>query len=115
MRGRWDDWVAMAAGIGAAVSWAWHGMLGLGMVLMFLSGVLTVFAAMLSTTRPGMRQSEAAVLGLGLLMCCLPWLVGFTGVPAAAWTAWGLGGVIAVMGGIGLMRSGTAPRGLVVH
>ena len=43
--------------------------------------------------------------GIGVLLVLTPWLFGFTGNLAAAWTAWVAGVVIAVTGAVGLVRS----------
>ncbi|MEY9213710.1 SPW repeat protein [Thermobifida halotolerans] len=115
MRGRWDDWVALTAGVVASVSWVWHGLFGVGMVALFLVGVTTVFTAVISITRPGLIVSELILVVLGVLLFLTPWLVGFAGEPAAAWTAWILGAVIAAMGAVGVPRSGKSRRGLRPH
>ncbi len=92
MGGQWDNWVALAAGIVVGLSWVWHGLFGLGMVVLFLLGLATVLTAVLSLTRPGMLSSEAVLIGIGVLLVLTPWLFGFTGNLAAAWTAWVAGG-----------------------
>lgn len=112
MRGRWDDWVALAAGFVAGISWIWHGLFGLGMVVLFLIGVATVFTAVISVTRPGLIAGELILTGLGTLLFLTPWLLGFAGEPAAAWTAWILGAVIAAMGVVGIPQSGRSRGGL---
>ena len=105
MGGQWDNWVALAAGIVVGLSWVWHGLFGLGMIVLFLLGLATVLTAVLSLTRPGMLSSEAVLIGIGVLLVLTPWLFGFTGNLAAAWTAWVAGVVIAVTGAVGLVRS----------
>ncbi|RCV50528.1 SPW repeat protein [Marinitenerispora sediminis] len=115
MKGRWEDWVALVAGVVAMISWLWHGMLGYGMAAMFLLGILTVLAAVMSITRPGLIATEAATLVLGVLMFVTPWVLGFAGNPAAAWTAWIVGLVIAVMGAIGLPMSNVTHRRTIPH
>ncbi len=112
---RWDDWVALATGAAIAVSWIWHGMFGIGMVLLFLFGLATVFASVLSLTRPGMVSGEAVLVVVGALVFLTPWLVGFADKPAAAWTAWIGGAVIAAMGVVGLPLSRRRHGALVPH
>ena len=114
MRGRWDDWAAVAAGLAACVSWLWHGMLGTPMAALFLLGMLTLFAAVMSLTRPGLIATEAVVLVAGVLMFCTPWAFGFADDPAAAWTAWLLGAAIAVLGVVGL-PSAIGAHGRAAH
>ncbi|TQN30481.1 SPW repeat-containing protein [Haloactinospora alba] len=98
MRGHWQDWVAVAAGTAAVVSWSWHGMVGPAMAALFVLGVLTVFSGFLSVTHSGVFATEAAMVGLGVLMFLIPWLLDFTANPAAAWTSWVLGAAIALAG-----------------
>src|SRR5690606_36682223 len=52
MGGQWDNWVALAVGIVVGLSWVWHGLFGLGMVVLVLLGLATVLTAVLSLTRP---------------------------------------------------------------
>ncbi|CAM3884214.1 hypothetical protein GCM10009799_48030 [Nocardiopsis rhodophaea] len=108
--GRWEDWVAVAAGVAAAISFAWHGMVGAPMLALYLTGLLTVLAAVLSITRPGLIASEAVMIVLGAFMFLSPWLVGFADVAAGAWTAWILGVVIAAVGAVDLPMANRAHR-----
>lgn len=104
-RGRWDNWVAIAAAFALALSWTWHYLLGFPGGLMMVLGLITIMASTISITRPGAISSEAAVAGAGVLAFLLPWLLSFTGSTAAAATAWGLGAFIAVLGVIGLISA----------
>lgn len=104
-RGRWDNWVAIAAGLALALSWTWHYLLGFPGGFMMVLGIITIMASTISITRPGAVSSEAAVTGAGVLVFLLPWLLSFTGSTAAAATAWGLGAFIAVLGVIGLVSA----------
>ncbi|WP_026126071.1 SPW repeat protein [Nocardiopsis gilva] len=114
--GRWEDWVAVVAGVAAATSWVWHGMVGAPMLALYLTGLLTVLAAVMSITRPGLIASEAIMAVLGVFMFLTPWLVGFTDVTAGAWTAWILGFVIAAVGVVDLPMANTAHhRGSPTH
>ncbi|GAB3207808.1 SPW repeat domain-containing protein [Marinactinospora thermotolerans] len=114
-KGRWEDWVSLVAGLAAAVSWLWHGMTGVGTAAMFVIGVLVVLASVMSITRPGVIATEGATLLLGALLFITPWGLGFTDVPAAAWTAWLAGAVIAVVGLVGLPLSTTAHHRAIPH
>lgn len=110
MKGRWEDWAAIAVGLALASSWTWHGMLGPEMGALLLLGVGAVFAATMSITRPGAVSTELFQTGIGLLVFLSPWLMGFTGIPPAAWTAWILGAVLALVGGFGVVLAGRARR-----
>ncbi|GAA3722427.1 hypothetical protein HDA32_000857 [Spinactinospora alkalitolerans] len=115
MKGRWDDWGVVVAGVAAAVSWIWHGMLGIGAASMVLLGVLMVLTAVMSITRPGLITTEAVTLVLGVLMFLTPWLFGFADTAPAAWTGWVVGAVVVVMGLIGLPLSNAVHRRAVPH
>ncbi|MBB6173264.1 apolipoprotein N-acyltransferase [Nocardiopsis mwathae] len=110
IEGRWEDWVAVAAGVAAAVSWVWHGMVGAPMLALYLLGLFTLLAAVMAITRPGLIATEGIMVGLGVLMFLSPWLVGFTDVAAGAWTAWILGFVIAAIGVVDLPLATAAHR-----
>ena len=76
MGGQWDNWVALAAGIVVGLSWVWHGLFGLGMVVLFLLGLATVLTACPSPGRAFSVKRSSSASG-----CCWshPWLFGFTG------------------------------------
>ncbi len=115
MKGRWEDWVVVVAGAASAVSWVWHGMVGVGMAVLLILGVLSVLAAVISITRPGLIATEVVTLALGVLLFLSPWLLAFIGTMAAAWTAWTAGAVIAVMGIVSLPLANTGHRGAVTR
>jgi hypothetical protein len=102
---RWADLALVVVGLALAVSYVWHGMLGVGGGAMLLFGVGAIVAAILSLTRPGAVSSEIGAAVLGVLTFVLPWAVGFTDEPVAAWTAWILGAVMAGMGVYGLVMA----------
>ncbi|GAA1080081.1 SPW repeat domain-containing protein [Nocardiopsis composta] len=107
VKGRWQDWAAIAAGVLLAVSWIWHGMLGPQKAALFVLALLIVLAATMSITHPGMLAGEGFIFGLGALVFLSPWLTGFAGTnAAAAWTAWILGAVVMVAGAAGIVQVG---------
>ncbi len=105
LRGRWTDWVAMLAGLALGLSYIWHGMYGLGAGAMFVLGLCTIMASVMSITRPAGLASELSLLGIGVVVFALPLLLGFTGTATAAWTAWILGVVMIGLGAFGLLRA----------
>ncbi|MDT0302288.1 SPW repeat protein [Streptomonospora wellingtoniae] len=104
MRGtrRLADWTALIAGCAVVVSYAWHGMLGVGMAALFLVGILTVFLACLSIIHPELFVTEIALAVTGLLLIATPWLLSFTGNAPASWTAWICGTIAVVVGAANL-------------
>ncbi|WP_150239231.1 SPW repeat protein [Nocardiopsis quinghaiensis] len=109
-KGRWADWAAILAGLALALSWIWHGMYGFGGGAMLVLGLGVIVAAVVSITRPGALSGEAGILGIGVLTFVLPWVLGFTDLTAAAWTAWILGVGIAALGAFGLTRARQARK-----
>lgn len=109
-RGRWDNWATIAAGLALALSWVWHDMLGLSGGMLLALGLGIIMASVISITRPGALTSEAATAGLGVLAFLLPWIMGFTYVPVAAWSAWILGAAITALGVYGFMQAREARR-----
>ncbi|KOX12094.1 SPW repeat protein [Nocardiopsis sp. NRRL B-16309] len=107
---RWTDLALVAVGLALALSYLWHGMLGFGGGSMLVLGVAAIVAAILSLTRPGAVSSEIAAIAIGTLAFVLPWAVGFTQEPVAAWTAWILGAIIAGVGVYGLVMAVKARR-----
>jgi hypothetical protein len=49
------------------------------------------------TSRSGMATVDAAQLVAGLVLFAAPWVLGFTDTQAAAWNAWIVGAVIALV------------------
>lgn len=103
--GRWDNWLAVAAGLALAFSWIWHGMQGVSGGALVALGLVVIMTAVISITRPGALSSEAGLLGSGAVAFALPWLLGFTHIPVAAWSAWIIGGVIILLGVYGLLMA----------
>ncbi|PDP86844.1 hypothetical protein CQJ94_14595 [Glycomyces fuscus] len=109
-KGRWADWAAILAGLALGMSWIWHGMYGFGGGAMFVLGLGVIMASVVSITRPGALSSETGVLAIGVLVFVLPWLLGFADLTAAAWTAWILGAVVALLGAFGLLKASQARK-----
>lgn len=104
-RGRWDNWVTLAAGLALALSWVWHSMLGLSGGMLLALGLAVIMASVISIPRPGALSGVAAIAGLGVLAFLLPWIMGFTYAPVAAWSAWILGAAITALGVFGFMQA----------
>lgn len=96
---RWADWLALIAGTAVSVSHAWHGLLGIGMAMLFLLGVLLVFLACLAVIHPELFVTEAATAVTGLFLIATPWVFGFADTASAAMTAW-IAGAVAVVTGL---------------
>ncbi|GAB3487563.1 hypothetical protein [Nocardiopsis coralliicola] len=117
-KGRWTDWVALAAGVLLVIGWVWHGTGGAGGAFLFLAGMLIVLASIMSITRPQMMAGEGFVFAFGALAFLAPWMMALP--PAAAWTGWILGGaaMLAALAGVVQLarRAPGAPGGrLAAH
>ena len=90
---RWQDWITAALGVilfitpfvsgdtsQATASWTAY----IGGVLLFVFGGGMLLA-------PAVRNLEVFPLILGVLLFLAPWVLGFTGVTALAWSAWVIG------------------------
>ncbi|MFL1432628.1 MULTISPECIES: SPW repeat protein [unclassified Nocardiopsis] len=109
-KGRRADWVAIAAGLALGLSFVWHGMYGFSGGALFVLGLGVIMAAVISLTRPGALSGEIAVLAIGVLVFAMPWLLGYTHLPLAAWTAWIIGAGLAALGAYGLVQARQARR-----
>ncbi|GAA3774249.1 SPW repeat protein [Microbacterium kribbense] len=96
---RWQDWVAVAAGLYAALASIWTTpRTGASMSLMIVFGVLLIIAGLWSLYAPGSMSMEWIVAVLGALLFISPWIGVYAGNMAPAWTSWICGGVGVVTG-----------------
>lgn len=96
---RWQDWVALLAGLYAALSPIWTTTEDSATWTMVALGVLLALAAAWSIVRPDAVVSEWTHMGLGVLLVISPWVMSFTELTGLSWTAWATG-VIAVGTGL---------------
>lgn len=92
---RWQDWAAVAVGAYAVLSPIWTNTSTNATRTMVVLGAVTALAALWSLAMPDNIIPDGAVAVLGVAFFVAPWVVGFTGITAMAWTAWVLG-VLAV-------------------
>ncbi|WEG09338.1 SPW repeat protein [Microbacterium horticulturae] len=96
---RWQDWVAVAAGLYAALASIWTTpRTGTSMSLMIVFGVLMIAAGLWSLTAPGMVSMEWIVALFGALLFVSPWMGVYMHSMGPAWTSWICGGVGVVAG-----------------
>ncbi|WP_113717335.1 SPW repeat protein [Arthrobacter dokdonensis] len=94
---RWQDYVAIIAGLYAALSTIWTTQQGSSMVLMIGFGVLLIIAGVWNLMSPGTPAVEWAQAVLGALLFISPWIGGYSGRMGAAWTSWIAGGVALIV------------------
>ncbi|MGZ4437275.1 MAG: SPW repeat protein [Nocardioidaceae bacterium] len=107
---RWQDWVAVVAGAYAMVSPIWTNTTNKATWTMIILGVLTAAAALGSLAVPDNNLTDGAVAVLGVLFILSPWVMGFSGTTAMAWTAWIVGAVSLVVGALAWPESNRLHR-----
>jgi hypothetical protein len=65
----------------------------------YVGGVLLVLAGLLAAATNMVRTTEWIPVVLGVLLFISPWVLGFTGVGAIAWTAWIVGLLVVLAAG----------------
>jgi hypothetical protein len=94
---RWQDWVAVAAGLYAALATMWTAHAGASVALMIVLGVLLVISGLMNLARPGLVAIEWVQGVLGALLFISPWVGQYATATGAAWTSWICGGVAIVV------------------
>jgi hypothetical protein len=97
---RWQDWVAVVGGAYAILSPIWTSTTTKATWTMIVLGALTALAALSSLAIPDNVVSDGAVAVLGVLFFISPWVMGFSGTTAMAWTAWVVGVVMVAVGAL---------------
>lgn len=111
---RWQDYVALAAGVVLALTplWSYPGYGGAW--AMVVLGVLLAATSLWSLYDPGAMVSEYVHAALGVLMFVTPWVFGFADVRIAAFTTWVLG-VIAVAAGLAALPESKRAHRPIAH
>jgi hypothetical protein len=93
---RWQDYVAIAIGLYAALATLWTAQGGMSTVLMLVLGGLLVISGAINLAQPGMPAVEYAQAAVGLLLFLAPWFGAYATHTGAAWTSW-IGGALAAV------------------
>jgi len=96
---RWQDWVAVAAGLYVALSTIWTAHTGASVPLMLVLGVLLIAAGVWSLAMPGLVAMEWIHVALGVLLFISPWVGNYASSAGAAWTSW-IAGIVAIVVGL---------------
>lgn len=75
---RWQDYVAVIAGLFAALSTTWTTQQSGSMVMMIGCGVLLIASGVWNLMSPGQPVAEWVQMVLGALLFVSPWLAGYT-------------------------------------
>ncbi|WP_416418200.1 SPW repeat protein [Paenarthrobacter aromaticivorans] len=90
---KWQNWVAVAAGLYAALAPIWTPSDGKTTATLIVLGVLTVLAGLIDLAIPHLLSVEYAQGILGVLLFISPWVLAFTGLTGIALTAFVCGAV----------------------
>ena len=112
---RWQDWVGVVLGVLLFISpFVFGGMVSPGAEwTAFIGGALLTVIALVDLSNPANRAGEWTEGVLGVLLFIAPWVLGFTGLSAMAWSAW-IVGVLSVLLAGSVLFSGDAQRPAMV-
>ena len=102
---RWQDYVAVIAGMFAALSTLWTVQQDSSMVMMIGCGVLLMATGVWNLMSPWQPVAEWVQMILGAVLVLSPWFAGYTSLMGAAWTSWIAGGVAVIAGVMALQPS----------
>lgn len=94
---KWQNWVAVAAGLYAALSPIWTRTDAKTTTTLIVLGVLTIIAGLINLSVPRLESVETAQGILGILLFISPWVLAFTAMTGIAVTAWICGAVTIVV------------------
>jgi uncharacterized SAM-binding protein YcdF (DUF218 family) len=95
---RWQDGVALVAGVYALLSPLWTETSTTAMWSLIVLGALIAAASLAPLAGRTMDSMEYAHAGLGVLLFIAPWVFGYADLMGAAWTSWIVGVVTVVVG-----------------
>jgi uncharacterized membrane protein HdeD (DUF308 family) len=105
---RWQDWVEVVVGAVAALSPIWVTTSTAAMWTLIILGALIAIDGLVSLAQPGLVASEWVQMVLGVLLFISPWVMGFTAMSSASWSAWIIGALTLIAGGLSLPAANTA-------
>jgi uncharacterized membrane protein HdeD (DUF308 family) len=95
---RWQDWVAVAAGLYAVLSPIWTRSDAKTTSTAIVLGALIIIAGLVNLATPRRNAVEWIEAVLGALLFISPWVLSYTGMYGMAWTAWIVGAVTVIVG-----------------
>jgi SPW repeat len=108
---RWQDWVAVVAGVYAFLSPIWTHTETKATTTVVILGIVAAVVGLVSLAVPGAVALEWVEVVVGILMFISPWVIGFTAMSGMAWTAWIVGVVLVVVGLLALPQGNRVHRG----
>ena len=108
---RWQDWVAVVAGVYAFLSPIWTPTVSKATTTLVILGIVAAVVGLVALAMPGAAALEWLKVVVGVLMFIAPWVIGFTATTGMAWTAWIVGVVLVVVGLLALPEVNRVHRG----
>jgi uncharacterized membrane protein HdeD (DUF308 family) len=98
---RWQDWVALVAGLYALLSpiWVDTSHEGGAVASLIVLGALLVVTSLVSLARGASAVTEWLIALWGVLLFVAPWVITYSSHTGAAWTSW-IVGIIGVLAGL---------------
>lgn len=109
---RWQDWVALVAGVCVVVEPLFVDTTTTATWTMVVLGALIALASVYALAMPGDVISQGSHVVLGALLILSPWVMGFADMYEPAWTAWIAGAVTLVVGALGFPIANRVHRGV---
>lgn len=104
---RWEDWVAIVAGLAAALSALFMPPTGASVAIMVVLGALLVISGLVNLAFPGMVAMEYVQGVLGVLLIISPWVGGYADAQTfgPAWMSWICGAVVVIVSALAIRPS----------
>ena len=114
---RWEDWVAIAAGVVVALSTMFVPAMGASVAIMVTLGVLLIISGLVNLAWPGLVAMEYVQGALGVLLIISPWIGGYADAMTfgAAWMSWICGAIAVVVAALAIRPSMQAHNDAITH
>jgi SPW repeat-containing protein len=109
---RWQDWAEVVLGVVAVLSPLWLTTTNTITWTLIVLGALIVLDGLFSLAMPGVVLGEYVQVVLGILLFISPWVMGFTDVNGAMWSAFIIGALTAIAGAVALPAANAAHTGM---
>jgi hypothetical protein len=109
---RWQDWAEVVLGVVAVLSPLWLDTTNAATWTLVVLGALIALDGLFSLAMPGVVFGEYVQIVLGVLLFISPWVIGFTDLQGAMWTAFIIGALTAIAGAVAVPAATTAHQGV---
>ncbi|GAB3908171.1 SPW repeat protein [Kibdelosporangium lantanae] len=109
---RWQDWAEVVLGVVAVLSPLWLTTDSTVTWTLVVLGALILIDGLVSLAMPGVVMGEYVQIVLGVLLFISPWVMGFTDMTGAMWSAFVIGALTAIAGAVALPAANTAHQGM---